>query len=220
MHTLASPPTMAYPPEPTFDAETRPIYIPKLRAFMTVGDFVIVSDLENESPAIWRIIMSTDDGDFVANQFTVIDFNRHRFAANSPLAHRGSITHESVRYIPEVVQTENQKRLPSKSVDDVAFVYKEEEITDGTIPSCQGMTNVYVIRFRDDGYALGPTECLSFPSDYRAFSDWNCFCYSNHISLFIRKAFKAMTTVIGRSAERAQGIRTKKRVCIESDSLC
>jgi hypothetical protein len=155
--------TMAYPPEPVFNGSIEPIYIPKLRNFLTIGTFVKIKD----NVSVWRIVDAlVDDRDFRANEFSVVDFNVHRFERGSPLAHRGSITHESARYIPEVVQTPNCQQFPPASVEDVAFVYKLEEITEvGSIRSCQGMTNAYVIRFRDDGHLIGAEECCSVPSD-------------------------------------------------------
>jgi hypothetical protein len=101
---------MVYTPEPVLNGSIEQIYIPKLFNFLTIGTFVKIKD----SLSVWWILVDAlvDDGDFPANEFAVVDSNVNRFERGSPLAHRGSITHESACYVPELVQTSNCEQFP------------------------------------------------------------------------------------------------------------
>jgi hypothetical protein len=116
-------------PEPgDFNGSIKPIYIPKLRNFLTIGTFV---NKIKDSLSVWLIVDAlVNDCDFRANQFAVVNFNVNRFERESHryVPHRGSITHECAGYVPELVKRSNCEQFPPASVEDAAlFVYKLSE---------------------------------------------------------------------------------------------
>jgi hypothetical protein len=99
--------------------------------------------------------------------------------------HPETIPESHLRYVPEIVQTDEQSVISRNDIINLAFVFTMESLYDSPTNlfyTCQGMTNAFVVRFRlehttttaaprqpmlrdiPDGY------CRPFPSSYPQFS--------------------------------------------------
>jgi hypothetical protein len=208
--------TMANMMEPSYDGEIDMVYVPKYRCHLSAGTFFLLKD---DFHAVWRIVnVSRSELEFAANKFKIINF--HRGSEEGPLANKPAIVHELARYIPEIVRTSDTHRCLPTDVRDIAFVYKEEEVVSARILPCQGMRNVFILRFDADGSDIPDDECHAFPSRYEAYSRKLDICYSEDIARFLNKLYRELAAIIGRTAERAQGIQSKKRVSFYIDKSC
>eukprot|EP00978_Attheya_sp_CCMP212_P002067 scaffold4251_cov65-Attheya_sp.AAC.1 len=60
---------------------------------------------------------------------------------------------------------------------------KDKLAGGATTDTCQGVENVYVIHYRDDGTAIPANKCLAFACEYQEFANLPEFCYPFHIQM-------------------------------------
>jgi hypothetical protein len=197
--------------EPIFERH-QPFYFGRYRAYLTVGSYVIY-DNHVETSNVGRIIEVRGSSQIVLNRF---DYQKD--LANPDLIVAGRITEESCRYMTEVFQTSETVLIGSGDVLDIAFVFKEHDIVaGGRTDICQGISNAYVLRFKDTGESIPANECLAFACDYQSFSDAHDFCYSYHLWI----CFLRMNTVLSRILGRHKESQTPRmRIKVGMDGMC
>eukprot|EP00978_Attheya_sp_CCMP212_P032532 scaffold127501_cov28-Attheya_sp.AAC.1 len=133
----------------------------------------------------------------------------------------GRVTKESCKYMTELFQTSKRVSIGSSDVVDLAFVFKETAIEAGgmMLDTSQGVSNAYVIRYKDDGELIPANECLAFPSDYQAFDVTHDFCYSHHIWSYLVRVNAEISRILG-SASKSQSVSNRKRVKMGMDRMC
>eukprot|EP00978_Attheya_sp_CCMP212_P030833 scaffold114707_cov31-Attheya_sp.AAC.1 len=96
-------------------------------------------------------------------QVVVNRFVRRQELSNPELIVAGQITSESCRYMTEVFQTSETDLVGSSDVSDISFVFKEIDIETGggRTDVCQGVSNAYVIRYKENGEAIPANECIN-----------------------------------------------------------
>jgi hypothetical protein len=189
-------------------------HIAHYRAYLPVGTFVVLQD----ELGVWRIVKFSD-GLIVVNHFIPM--------RSAPLSVRRTIrqcTDVSIRHMTEVIQTEKLSSIEPESVVDIAFVFKEEEVRGGERGFCQGMTNAFILRYKivvEDKQDVLQTvldcHCLPFPSDYLEYRLLLSACFPSGIWRHVSAIQEELSRVLGRTAEAAQGIFTKKLIKISMD---
>jgi hypothetical protein len=169
-----------------------------------------------ESSYVGRILEVTSSQQIVVNCFV----NRTQLADPSLIV-AGRVTNESCKYMTELFQTSERVSIGSSDVIDLAFVFKETAIEAGgmMLDTCQGVSNAYVIRYKDDGELIPANECLAFPSDYQAFDVTHDFCYSRHIWSYLVRVNAEISKILG-SASESQSVSNRKRVKMGMDRMC
>jgi hypothetical protein len=201
--------------EPSFLALQQHHHISHYRAHLHVGTFVI---LHGEVRSVWRIV-KFDDEHVVVNQFVTV--------ATAPISIRPSIrriTDVSTRHMTEVIQTAKLITIEPNEVEDIAFVFKEAEVRGGERGFCQGMTNAFILRYKillEEGEEVLELvldrDCLPFPSDYIGYRQQLSSCFPSSVWMHVSLIQQELARILGRTAEAAQGIFTKKLVKISMD---
>eukprot|EP00978_Attheya_sp_CCMP212_P041623 scaffold240947_cov33-Attheya_sp.AAC.1 len=96
-------------------------------------------------------------------QIVVNRFVRRQELSRPELIVAGHIASESCRYMTEMFQTsETDLVLGSSDVSSISFVFKEIDIKagGGRTDICQGVSNAYVIRYKENGEAMPANECI------------------------------------------------------------
>mmetsp|Transcript_24393 Transcript_24393/g.44112 ORF Transcript_24393/g.44112 Transcript_24393/m.44112 type:complete len:435 (-) Transcript_24393:20-1324(-) len=196
--------------EPAFEDNTL-CYIARYHVHVSVGTFVLFD--HGESVSLGRILEVVEQSD--GRQIVV-----NPFVKRSELAHPGVIVagpsmHESCHYMQERIQSFTRQSIMSKDVTDIAFVFKEAAVVEGGITDiCEGITNAFLIRFREDGTSIPSNECLAFPNDYAIVS--KDFCFSRHVWNTLLRINVEISRILG-STNQSQGM--SKRVKIGMDIL-
>jgi hypothetical protein len=186
-------------------------HIVHYRAHLPVGTFVLIKD----EPGVWRIVKFCDEL-IVVNEFSTL-------SSMPELIRRSIRTNNDVatRHMTEVAQTAKLRTIEPDKVEDIAFVFKESEVNSGERGVCQGMANAFILRYKltqEEGKeVLEPIfdhECLPFPSDYMAYKQQLSYCFPSSVWMYTCMIQEEISRILGRTAEAAQGIFTKKLVKI------
>jgi hypothetical protein len=82
-------------------------------------------------------------------------------------------------------------------------------VLEGAVRIAQGMTNAFILRFDENGQTLSEKECLPFSCDYPRNEAKFDTSFSRHIWNTLNRLHREMARIMGRTAERAQGLFTK-----------
>ena len=183
--------------EPVFDDGNPPCYMGVYKTYLHPGAFVIVS---GEECICHRILEIVGSDKIILQQFI-------RFVGSNIPHH--AITEPHAKYIPEVCCTSKTVTVKSNEITDIAFVFKAKAVLEGTVRIAQGMRNSFILRFDDDGNTISEQQCLPFPCDYLRNQSLFGTSFSCHIWNNLNKFHREMARIMGRTAERAQGLFTK-----------
>ena len=85
----------------------------------------------------------------------------------------------NLRFVPEVVQTQEIHIISSKDIINLAFVFTMESINDSRnlFSTCQGMATAYLLRYRLMSHLVDMPNgfCRPFPSSYAHCQYHDCF---------------------------------------------
>jgi hypothetical protein len=183
--------------EPVFDDDSPPCYMGVYRTYLHPGAFVILS---GEECTCHRILEIVGSDNIILQKF--ISFVR------SNIPHH-SITEPHAKYIPEVCSSSTTLTVKANEITDIAFVFKAKAVLEGTVRIAQGMTNAFILRFDEKGDTISEQECLPFSCDYLRNQSMFGTSFSCHIWNNLNKFHREMARILGRTAERSQGLFTK-----------
>jgi len=186
--------------EPVFDDDSPPCYMGVYRTYLHPGAFVLVSGDKGEECACHRILEIRDSDNIILQKFThFVGRNINQHAISEPHA----------KYIPEVCSSITTCTVQSKEIIDIAFVFKAKAVLEGTVRIAQGMANSFILRFDVNGHIIPEKECLPFSCEYPRNKAKFDTSFPRHIWNTLNKLHREMARIMGRTAERAQGLFTK-----------
>ena len=194
--------------EPTFESNGIPCYMGVYRTYLHPGAFVIVGgENSNPRPSCHRIVKIIDSERIVVQAFIPLsDTNIRQFAITEPHA----------KYIPEVCRSMSTLTIHPQLIVDIAFVFKADQVLDGSVRNLQGMTNAFILRFDESGTKIPDTECLPFSCSYPEHAILFNTSFACHIWETLTIIHEEMERLLGRSA-KSQGVHTKAMVKIGCD---
>ena len=197
--------------QPVFSNSHQPFYFARYRAHVTIGTYVKYHS--GSSSYVGRIL------EVRGPQIVVNRFVRRQKLSHPELIVAGSITSESCRYMTEVFQTSGMDLVGSSDVSDISFVFKETDIEagGGRMDMCQGVSNAYVIRYKENGEAIPANECMAFACDYQSFLESHDFCYAYHLWTCLLRINTGINRILGRHKEDQS---SRMRVKVGMDSIC
>eukprot|EP00978_Attheya_sp_CCMP212_P030614 scaffold113140_cov76-Attheya_sp.AAC.1 len=92
--------------------------------------------------------------------------------------------------------------------DDSPPCYMAKAVLEGTVRIAQGMTNTFILRFDEKGHTISEQE-LPFFCNYLRNQSMFGTSFSRHIWNNMNKFHREMARILGRTAERSQGLFTK-----------
>ncbi len=118
-----------------------------------------------------------------------------------PLAGLGlsipALTDVDTHNIVEVVQTDVCLWTNADQVQNIAFVFVESVLAeDHTTHGCQGIENVFLIRFRQDQSRVDPSVMKPFSSSHHEYHSSDCYALRQF--LFLDRLRAAFTKLLGR----------------------
>jgi hypothetical protein len=169
-----------------------PVYCQSVQAYLSPGTHVLFGVKESGEMVqkVGTIIGTTRKEEGSSLEINVLD----------PLAGSGlsipALTDVTTHNIVEVVQTQVCVWINPDLVRNIAFVFIESILTeDHTTNGCQGIVNVFLIRFRNDQSRVDPSmKPFSCSHDEYYASD----CYALRQFLFLDRLRTAFTKLLGR----------------------
>ena len=183
-----------------------PVYVPQLRAYLSIGTFVLSKNLE-ESSADQPFFLGQITESSAISQVRVRVYPLLESMAWSGQFSR--ITTGEAAGVPEVVQsTRGLRTISLQEIEEIAFVFTEVAIKKkGVI--LQGMTNGYVCRMTDRKEALEPGDMYSFPSHMHEHKQLLDTCYAARVFEGIESLRDLMYSKLNSESERQGDIQCR-----------
>ena len=170
-----------------------PVYCQSVQAYLSPGTHVLflVKETGEMVQKVGMIIGTrSKEQEGSALEINVLD----------PLAGAGlsipALTDPARHNMVEVVQTQVSIWINPSQVRNIAFVFVESALAEEhTTNGCQGIANVFLIRFRQDQSRVGPSM-KPFSSSH--FEYHSSDCYALRQFLFLDRLRTAFTKLLGR----------------------
>jgi hypothetical protein len=142
-----------------------PIYVASLKAYLSVGSFVIFKvDEEGEKKKIGRIVRREAKNHVLSLQQETLVMNIFLHLSDMPFATQVMReTAGEAAGVVEVVQTFEQITVSAASISNVSFVFSAKRM-HATNVVCAGIDNCFYCRFRSDQTQIG--NLVTFPSHH------------------------------------------------------
>jgi hypothetical protein len=162
-----------------------PVYCLSVQAYLSPGTHILFGD------KVGTIIGTTTKEEGYSLEINILD----------PLAGSGlsipPLTDVTTHNIVEVVQTSLCVWINPDLVRNIAFVFTESILVeDPTTNGCQGISNVFLIRFREDESRVDASIMKPFSCSHDEY--YSSDCYALRQFLFLDRLRTAFTKLLGR----------------------
>ncbi len=167
-----------------------PVYIRQLRAYLSIGTFILSSD----PPVLGQIFHSPTASQVRVRTYPLLD----TMTWSGQVAR---ITAGEAAGVQEVVQSRDFRTISVQEIQEIAFVFTESEIQKtGVI--LQGMGNGYVCRMTHGKAELEPGSMYSFPSLLLEHKQLLDTCYAARVFEGIESLRDLMYSKLNSESER------------------
>jgi hypothetical protein len=170
----------------------------------TNDDSRFQSEENEEDVSIGLIMQTSSDG----NTLEVNLFRRVTRAITLDLRLQ-TFTHPRYQWIPQILRTPRCKRIDSSSVESIAWVFGTQHLDRRPNEGHQGMSNLFLLHYNDQGELMTTRDCYPFCSYYACHSLLvaDC-CYQERVWNGLQILRGEICRHLGRYSEK-QGIFTK-----------
>jgi hypothetical protein len=171
-----------------------PVYCQSVQAYLCPGTYVLFGVKESGE-------MVQKVGIIIGTRTNIEEGSLLEINVLDPLAGAGlsipAITDTTTHNIVEVVQTQVCVWIKPDLVRNIAFVFVESTLAeDHTTNGCQGIMNVFLIRFRQDQSRVDLTSMKPFSCSHDEYPKRDCYALRQF--LFLDRLRTAFTKLLGR----------------------
>jgi hypothetical protein len=209
-------PTMADPfASLEINPHDRPVYCRQVKAFLLPGNWVIFKnevvtkfksyeESEDKNSCI-GLIMGTSPTD--ENTLQVNLFRRVTPALIEELRLR-SFSNPLYQWIPQILRTPRCQWIDAASVESIAWVFQTQHIERKPHVGHQGMSNLFLLHYKETGQFMSSGECYPFCSYYATYSFLLADCFQERVWNGLQSLRSEICRHLGRYSEK-QGSFTR-----------
>ena len=185
----------------------RPIYCMGVKGALSPGNWVMFknagSTVEAEENTIGLILSTSEDGDS-------LDVNIFRRVTPEIARDLLLPTFSNPRYahIPQIVRTSSRAWIDMMRVKSICWVFQRSTLDSTPYAGHQGMKNLFLLEFNDEGGRTHIHNCYPFCSWYAHYSTFAVECYQERVWNGLQNLRAEIGRHLGRYSEK-QGSFTK-----------
>jgi hypothetical protein len=189
----------------------RPIYCPQVQGALAPGNWVLFkyddtsfqSDATDCAPSIGFIMSTADDGlTLVVNLFlkaTVALMHDLRLEA---------FPNPNYRHVPQILRTPRCLAIKPCAVTSICLVFQRQDLDNRPHEGHQGMSNLFLLNYNDQGGYLHIDRCHPFCSSHDMYDVVATSCYPERVWNGLQVLRSEISRQLGRFSEK-QGTYTK-----------